>query len=157
MLDALAADDSSVRAAIETSYCALSSQARTALCLAASAVPGEIPAWALTELADGDSTVGDRLASVGLLMPARVEVAGKRYQMHTLIRAYAGERASDCDDSAARALTRLRAGWLRRAERAAAQVPALPFVAVPSFSAVVATRGLHPTGQPRPEGEESVA
>ncbi len=69
VLDALAADDSSVRAAIETSYRALPSQARAAFCLGATAIPGEIPAWALTELADGDSNVGDRLAAVGLLMP----------------------------------------------------------------------------------------
>lgn len=155
VLDALAADDSSVRAAIETSYRALPSQARTAFCLGATAIPGEIPAWALTELADGDSTVGDRIAAVGLLMPARVEVAGRRYQMHALVRAYARERTSDCDDSGAGALARLRAGWLRRAERAAAQVPALPFVAVPPFSGVAAAQSPQPTARARPEGEEA--
>ena len=155
VLDALAADDTSVRGAIETSYRVLPSQARAAFCLGATAIPGEIPAWALTELADGDSTVGDRLASAGLLMPAHVEVAGKRYQMHTLTRAYARERATDCFDGGARALARLRAGWLRRAERAAAQMPAAPFVMVPRFSAAAYAQRLRSAAQPRPEGEDT--
>ena len=67
--------------------------------------------------------VGDRLAAVGLLMPARVEVDGRRYQMHPLVRAYGGEQASNGEDSDAQALARLRAGWLHRADRAAARLP----------------------------------
>ncbi len=135
VLDVLVAEDSSVRAAIGSSYRALSSQARSAVCLAATAIPGEIPAWALTELADGDSSVGDSLAAVGLLMPARVEVAGKRYRMHPLVRAYAREQASRGDGDGAQTLARLRAGWLHRADRAAAQVPAQPFVAAQPLAA----------------------
>ncbi len=149
VLDVLAADDSSVRAAIDSSYRALPSEARVAFCLAAIAIPGEIPAWALTELADGDASVGDRLAAVGLVMPAHVEVAGKRYRMHTLARAFAKERASHGDNSSAEALARLRAGWLHRADRAAGQVPAVPFVVAPA-----ALRG-QPAPHPGPECDDS--
>ena len=149
VLDVLAADDSSVRAAIDSSYRALANEARSVFCLAAAAIPGEIPAWALTELADGDNSVGDKLAAVGLLMPAHVEVAGKRYRMHTLVRAYASERASHRDFRSAEALARLRAGWLHRADRAATRLPGMPFVVAPA-----ALRG-QPRAQPAPECEEA--
>jgi DNA-binding SARP family transcriptional activator len=153
VLDALAADDSSVRAAIESSYRALPSQVRTAFRLAAATIPGEIPAWALTELGDGDDSVGDRLGAVGLLMPARVEVDGKRYQMHPLVRAYGEEQASKGEDSDAQVLARLRAGWLHRADRAAARLPAMPFVAAPPLVVSAAIRRMQLTAAPGSETE----
>ena len=61
-LDVLVAEDSSVRAAISSSYRALPEVARMAFSLAASATPGEIPAWTLSALADGDDSVADRIA-----------------------------------------------------------------------------------------------
>jgi DNA-binding SARP family transcriptional activator len=155
VLDVLVADDSSVRAAIESSYRALPGRARAALGLAAAAIPGEIPAWALTELGDGDDSVGDRIAAVGLLMPARVEVAGKRYQMHPLVRAYARERATPYEDSGTGALARLRAGWLHRADRASARVPALPFLAAPPFVLSPGTLRVQQSAEPGAEAEEA--
>jgi DNA-binding SARP family transcriptional activator len=95
VLDVLSAEDSSVRVAIGASYDALPGAAQIALSLAARAVPGEIPRWALTELAQGDDSVADRLAGVGLLMPATAEESGQRYRMHPLVRAYALERGSE--------------------------------------------------------------
>jgi DNA-binding SARP family transcriptional activator len=156
VLDVLSAEDSSVRAAIESSCRALSSQGYAVLCLAASAIPGEIPAWALAELADGDGRVGDTLAGVGLLAPARVEIAGKRYRMHSLVRAYAREQGSQGDDSCTEALARLRAGWLHRADRAAAMAPALPFAAMPPpVTAPSAGLRVQPTAQAGLEAAQS--
>ncbi len=157
VLDVLAADDSSVRAAIESSYRALPSQARATFCLASTAIPGEMPAWALTELADGDRSVGDRLAAVGLLTPARIEVAGRRYRMHPLVRAYGSERGrvSPCEDRGAETLARLRAGWLRRADQAAACAHALPFVAAPPAVAASAALGTQPTAEPDLDVDEA--
>ena len=132
VLDVLAAEDSSVRTAIGSSYHALPGAARAALSLAASSVPGEIPVWALTELAQGDRSVAERLAGGGLLMPAQAEVLDQRYQMHPLVRAYARERAGEHVQHGQDALARLRAGWLHRADLAAARTPAMPFVARPA-------------------------
>jgi DNA-binding SARP family transcriptional activator len=132
VLDVLAAEDSSVRATISSSYRALPDAARAAISLAATSVPGEIPAWALTDLADGDSSVADKLAGVGLLMPAQAEVSGRRYRMHPLVRAYARERADDHAEVGLDAVGRLHAGWLYRADRAAARAPAMPFTAAPA-------------------------
>jgi DNA-binding SARP family transcriptional activator len=95
LLDLLAAEDVSVRAAIGSSYRALSSSARTALCRAAISVPGEIAAAELTSLAGGDGSVVSELVAAGLLTAAAdAGTADERYLMHPLIRAFA-ERAKD--------------------------------------------------------------
>ena len=57
ILDALACEDSSVRAAIGSSYRALPVAAQAAFSLAATVMQDEIPAWALAELAAGDVSV----------------------------------------------------------------------------------------------------
>jgi DNA-binding SARP family transcriptional activator len=131
VLDVLAAEDSSVRAAIGSSYDVLPEAARVALSLAASAVPGEIPAWALTELAHGDSALADRIAGVGLLTHSAAEVSGQRYRMHPLIRAYACVRSHDYAPRSLELMATLRAGWLHRVDRAVACLPAVPFVGRP--------------------------
>jgi DNA-binding SARP family transcriptional activator len=95
VLDVLGAEDCSVRAAIGSSYEALPVTAQAALSLVAAALPGEITVRALTELAEGDTSVADKLAAVGLLMPVFAQLAGPRFRMHPLVRAYALERASD--------------------------------------------------------------
>jgi DNA-binding SARP family transcriptional activator len=106
LLDAIAAEDSSVRGAIDSSYRALPGAARAALALAATWVPDEIPAWALTVLAQGDASVGGKIVGVGLLMPAEAEVSGQRFRMHRLVRAYGREQASDHGQGAQDAATR---------------------------------------------------
>ncbi len=131
VLDVLAAEDTSVRAAIGSSYRALPGPAQAALSLAAGAVPGEIPGWALMALVQDDG-VADRLAGAGLLTAAPAEASGRRYRMHPLVRAYGRERADEHASRRGEAEARLRAGWLRRADRAAARVPAMPFVARPA-------------------------
>jgi DNA-binding SARP family transcriptional activator len=94
-LDVLAAEDSSVRAAIGRSYSALPSAAKAAFSLAASYEADEIPALALTELAEGDDRVAAQLASVGLLQAADVETSGAAFRMHPLVRTYARDRHAD--------------------------------------------------------------
>jgi len=194
VLDVLAAEDNSVRAAIESSYRALAGAAQAVLSLAGSQVAGDIPAWALTALGGGDASVADKLVSVGLLRPAEVAVSGQRYNMHPLVRAYACERAGDHAKTAQsavqrqpggpgkrhmvnrppgaigpqpdaprrqpdaprrqpdavrgepHAVTRLRAGWLDLAHKAAIRLPAMPFVVRPAplvpVSAASATSGI---------------
>lgn len=95
VLGALIAEDTSVRAAIGSSYRVLPGQAQAALSLAATGVPGEITARELTELAGGDEGAGDKLVSVGLLSPADVETSGRQYRMHRLVRAFGREQARD--------------------------------------------------------------
>jgi DNA-binding SARP family transcriptional activator len=95
-LEALEAEDSSVRAAIGRSYRALSPAARAAFTRAASYAADEIPGWALSELAEGDVRVAGKLVSVGLLQPADAEASGQSFRMHPLVRTYGRERAADC-------------------------------------------------------------
>jgi DNA-binding SARP family transcriptional activator len=132
-LEVLAAEDTSVRAAIGSSYQSVSAAARVALTLAASVLPGEIPGWAIADLASGAARVADELAVAGLLAPSPVEVTGPRYRLHPLTRAYAVERLPDCAGDGAEALARLRAGWIRRAGQASASMPMLPFLPAPPF------------------------
>jgi DNA-binding SARP family transcriptional activator len=94
-LDALAAEDSSVRAAIGRSYCALSPAAQAAFSLAASYAADEIPGWALTDLAEGDGRIAGKLVSVGLLQPADAEISGQVFRMHPLVRTFGRQRAAD--------------------------------------------------------------
>ncbi len=138
-LDVLAADDTSVRDAIGSSFRAISALARTALTLAVTAMPGEMPGWALSELADGGSTAALELSAVGLVTPAPTEVGGVRFRVHPLTRAYAVERGPDqATPGAPEQLARLRAGWLRRARQAAAAGPSLPFLASSPFPSSLA-------------------
>ncbi len=146
VLDVLAAEDTSVRAAISSSYRVLPGPAQAALSLAAGAVPGDIPGWALTALAQ-DDTVADRLAGAGLLTAASAEASGRRYRMHPLVRAYAGEHAHEHASRARESEATLRAGWLQRADRAAARMPAMPFVARPASLAA------GPSAEPGPEAD----
>lgn len=95
LLDALIAEDSSVRVSIGASYHALTARARATASLAATRVPGEISCSALTELASGDATVAGKIVAVGLLQPAGAAAPGTRYRMHPLVRAYLSERASE--------------------------------------------------------------
>jgi DNA-binding SARP family transcriptional activator/tetratricopeptide (TPR) repeat protein len=148
LLEVLAADDVSVREAIGSSFSAVSDRARSALRLAAIAVPDDFPGWALTELADGDVTVTGQLTAAGLISPAAAEVAGPRFRCHPLTRAYARDCQPGSPDPATRdraALTRLSAAWLRRAEWASTQVPALPFLVRPGR---LDRSRLRPAGEP---------
>jgi tetratricopeptide (TPR) repeat protein len=94
-------------------------------------MPGEIPAWALTELADGDSGVAERLGAVGLLASGQVEAGGRHYRMHPLTRAYGREQ--EPTDRHISAVARLRDGWARRAGQAVAGLPVVPFVPTPAL------------------------
>ncbi|MGO8959152.1 MAG: BTAD domain-containing putative transcriptional regulator [Streptosporangiaceae bacterium] len=143
-MDVLAAEDTSVREAIGSSYRSVSGPASSALTLAATIMPGEIPGWVLAELADGDRNAAAELAATGLIAPARAEVGGARFRVHPLTRAYAIECELDCGGpGTAERLARMRAGWLDRARQAAATGPALPFLA-PSPFPPSAARGADP-------------
>ena len=144
-----------MRAAIGSSYRALTDAGQAALSLAAAWVHDEIPAWALDELAAGDAKVVGKIVSVGLLTPAQAEVSGQRFRMHPLVRAYGRERTVDHGQSAngpaeseADAGRRLRAAWLRLADQAVARLPQMPFIARPASlttaSAPSATSGIDP-------------
>jgi DNA-binding SARP family transcriptional activator/tetratricopeptide (TPR) repeat protein len=133
-MDVLAAEDTSVRESIGSSYRSVSAAARAALTLAVTSMPEEIPGWALTELADGDRTAMLELAAVGLVAPAPAEVGGARFRVHPLTRAYAIECDRDyAGPGTQERMARLRAGWLVRAAQAAAGGPALPFLASSPF------------------------
>jgi hypothetical protein len=93
VLDTLEAEDSSVRAAIGSSYRALPPAARTAFSRAAVYLADEIPARTLTDFADGDHRVAAKLVSVGLVTAAEVETSGHGFHMHPLVRVYGRELA----------------------------------------------------------------
>jgi len=138
MLDILCAEDTSVADAIGASYRAVSAPARDALRIAAGTMPGDIPDWALTEITGRDGTVAAQLSAVGLVAPAETDAVSARFRVDALTRAFVRDRlpaasdaaASDAAASDAAALTRLRAGWLRHSERAAAHMPAVPFLPI---------------------------
>lgn len=125
--DILTAEDTSVAGAIGASYRAVPGAARAALGIAAATMPGDIPDWALAEISDGDRLIAAQLTAVGLAEPVERGTASVYYRVHSLTRAFVHDRASPVPDAAA--LSRLRSGWLRRSERAAAGMPAVPFVA----------------------------
>ncbi|MBO0825784.1 MAG: hypothetical protein J2P27_18315, partial [Actinobacteria bacterium] len=128
VLDILAAEDTSVAEAIGTSYRAVSPLARAALCSVAWCVPGDVPAWALAEIAAGDRKVADQLTAAGLLAPVQAELTGVHYVVHPLTRSYARARQPMAQGTAAQ--IRLRAGWLRGCQRAVTSLPAVPFLSV---------------------------
>jgi DNA-binding SARP family transcriptional activator len=147
VLDVLSVEDTSVRAAIGASYRALPAAARAALSMASATVPGDIPAWALSELAHGDAEVADRLTAVGLLTPVQTEAFGRSYRVHRLTRAFVREREpAEQDDAAA---VRLRTGWLRRSGQAAAAAPAVPFLPMPAQPEQPAAGGPEPQADAR--------
>jgi len=100
VLDVLAVEDSSVRAAISSSYRALRPAARAAFSLAAAYETDEIPAASLTMLAEGDDRVAGELVSVGLLIPAETETSGPAFRMPPLTRAYGREADRDHSEGA---------------------------------------------------------
>ena len=95
ILDVLVAEDISVRAAIGSSYRAVSDSARSALSVLA-ARPGEIAAGELVPFASRDGNILSHLVAVGLLEPVQmVEAEGEQYSIHPLIRAFVLEHAQD--------------------------------------------------------------
>jgi DNA-binding SARP family transcriptional activator len=150
-LDVLSADDISVRAAIGASYRAIPAPARAAVSMASVAIPDDIPAWALAELAHGDAAVADRLTAVGLLAPVQIEVSGRRYRMHRLTRAFVREHETAERDAAA--LVRLRAGWLRRSGQAVATAPAVPFLPTPALAEQATAGAPEPVADARLGGD----
>ncbi len=147
VLDVLSADDTSVRAAIGASYRAIPAAARAALSLASATMPGDIPAWALAELAHGDAAAADRLTAVGLLTPVQTEASGRCYRINRLTRAFV--RESEPGERDAAALVRLRAGWLRRSSQAVAAAPAVPFLPTPALAEQPAAGAPEPLAGPR--------
>ncbi|HEY2505218.1 MAG TPA: AfsR/SARP family transcriptional regulator [Streptosporangiaceae bacterium] len=129
-LHVLTAEDVSVSSAIADSYRAVPSQARQALSLAAITMPAEIPAWALRDLGGSDAVIG-QLAGAGLISHSADELAGPRYGLHPLIRAYAAEQRQEAGRSRTTALAQLRAGWIWRTDKVAAEMPSLPFLMDP--------------------------
>ncbi|HEY7324785.1 MAG TPA: AfsR/SARP family transcriptional regulator, partial [Streptosporangiaceae bacterium] len=138
--DILTAEDTSVAGAIGASYRALPGPARAALAVAAAAIPDDIPDWALAEISEGNRLVAAQLTAVGLAEPVQMTAASVYYRVHSLTRAFIRDRESAVPDAAA--VSRLRTGWLRRSERAAAGMPAVPFVAAAPPAAQVS--GLDP-------------
>ena len=149
MLDVLSVEDTSVRATIAVSYRALPAAARAAVSMASATMPGDIPAWALAELAHGDADVADRLTAVGLLMPVQTEQFGRSYRIHRLTRAFVREREPAERDAAA--VVRLRAGWLVRSGQAAAAAPAVPFLPMPVLAEKPAAGELEPRADTPPD------
>jgi DNA-binding SARP family transcriptional activator len=122
----LSDEDTSVADAIGVSYRSVPLPARAALGIAATSTPGDIPDWALAEIADGSRTVGQQLTAVGLAAPVDAGTASVHYRVDSLTRAFVRDREPAASDAAA--VSRLHAGWLRRTERAATRLPAVPFL-----------------------------
>jgi tetratricopeptide (TPR) repeat protein len=123
-LDELTAGDQEVRASIALSYRALDTQAQTALRrLGVLGLPDFTP-WVVAALLDLDEEeteeVVERLVDSQFLDFARTDEVGQpRYQLHDLLRLYAGERAETEDDAATRdaAVRRVMHGWLQLIDR----------------------------------------
>ncbi len=147
VLDVLSAEDTSVRTAIAASYRAIPAAARAAVSWAAATLPGDIPGWALAELAGGDTAAADHLVAVGLLTPVPAAVSGDCYRIHRLTRAFVREREPAEPDAGASA--RLRAEWLRRSALAVATAPAVPFLPTRPLAEQPAAGGPEPPGSPR--------
>ncbi len=140
-LDVLSVEDVSVSAAISSSYYGVSSSARAALTLTAAMTPGDVPAWVLESLSadqsagpanPGDGDITEQLTAAGLIAAGSADAGAVRYRVHPLIRAYAAQRWKPHTDEALKSVARVRRGWLQRADRAAARLPAVPYVAVPT-------------------------
>jgi DNA-binding SARP family transcriptional activator len=126
IFDILTDEDTSVAGVIAVSYRSLPGPARAALRDAAATMPEDIPDWALAELAAGSRLVATQLTAAGLAEPAQADTADVRYRVHGLTRAFLRIREPAAPDVTA--LSRLRNGWLLRTERAAADMPAVPFL-----------------------------
>jgi DNA-binding SARP family transcriptional activator len=124
--DILSDEDTSVAEAIGVSCRSLSGPARAALGIAATTMPADIPDWALAEIADGSRAVAQQLSAAGLAAPVDAGTAGVHYRVDSLTRAFVRDREPAASNAAA--VSRLRAGWLRRTEQAAAGTPAVPFL-----------------------------
>lgn len=122
-LELLRADGTSVAGALDSAFGAAGERARAALGTAAALMPGDIPGWALDEIAGGDPQAAAELADAGLISPAGD--AGPRYRVHPLTRAFALQQLTAAPGQTV--VRRLGAGWLRRALLAARQLPAVPF------------------------------
>jgi DNA-binding SARP family transcriptional activator len=137
VLDVLAVEETSVTAAVGSSYHSVSEPAQAAIALAAATMPGDVPAWALDDarpqLAEGTGagaardSVADQLCAAGLLSPT-AGCDGVRYRMHPLTRAYAAGRWPARVPDSAGSTMRLRAGWLQHVNEFAIRLPAIPFV-----------------------------
>jgi DNA-binding SARP family transcriptional activator len=119
-LDELSVGDQQVRAALAVSYHALEPTGRTALRRLGLLGLPDFPIWLVGALLDEpESTAYDaieQLLDAHLLTYAGSDGAGQvRYQMHDLMRIYAGEQANleDDHDARAAAVTRALTGWLR--------------------------------------------
>jgi tetratricopeptide (TPR) repeat protein len=126
IFDVLTDEDTSVAGAIGVSYRSVPGPARAALRAAAATMPDDIPDWALAEIGGGSPLVAAQLTAVGLAEPAETGTADVRYRVHALTRAFVHMRDPAAPDVAA--LSRLRSGWLLRSERAAIDMPAVPFL-----------------------------
>jgi DNA-binding SARP family transcriptional activator/tetratricopeptide (TPR) repeat protein len=120
-LDELVVGDQQIRATIAVSYHALDETPRTALRRLGFLGLPDFPAWVVGALLGAADPVADdaieQLVDAQLLTFARIDAAGQtRYQLHDLLRIYAGERAQAEEDAATRnaAVRRVMAGWLER-------------------------------------------
>ncbi len=132
LLDALATDQMSLTAAISSSYYAVSEPAQAALSLAAAALPGDVPAWALDHWpSHGPAGIAEQLTAAGLMSTVQVADDGPCFRIHPLVRAYAAQRWLRETPEGRQSAARLRARFLLRAEQAATGLPAVPFIVAP--------------------------
>jgi DNA-binding SARP family transcriptional activator/TolA-binding protein len=129
-LDELTVGDLGVRAALEPSYQALPSCARTAFRLLALAGPFDFAAWVPAVLVGSDDAaeVVNLLADKSMLSPREVDATGQpRYRLHDLLRDYAGEQLSSEQHERAAAIERLLRAWLQLSRRAGRAMPPDPY------------------------------
>ena len=143
-LEALAADDISMRAALAPSYRTLTAEAQAALRDVAMWVPGDIPAWTLATQDGSDISVAEEISATGLLTAAGDQSHGGHYWMHPLTRRFvtsvappqnAGAASPSWVAAQSSTLPPVLVGWLLRADVAITRLTAVPFmspVPVPS-------------------------
>jgi DNA-binding SARP family transcriptional activator len=141
-LEALHVGDLSVPETIAAAYRPLPRLARAALSRAAMFIPAGIPDWAFNSPDDGDCSEG--LLAAGLITIMGDEQLGPRYRMNSLTRAYAAAQSSQLGVTRKELLRPILAGFAQRSERAASQMPAIPF-RLTADSASEAAPGAMPT------------
>ena len=131
-LDALSVADLGVRTALEVSYQALPSRARTAFRFLALAGPFDVAGW-VTAVLLGSGQAGDvvdLLVDKSMLDAGEVDATGQpRYRLHDLLRDYAGERlAGDPPHERAAGLERLLHAWLQLSQGASQAMACNPYL-----------------------------
>ena len=107
--------------------------AKQALAIVAASMPGEIPAWALSDLVHGTGEkVADQLQESGLISQSPNEICGLRYRMHSLTRTYAAAQECAPPSRMSEMMSWIQIGLLYRTDYVTSRLPAFPYLPTPA-------------------------